>query len=195
MQLAYDKRGAGCRLIAAPDGQIAASEAFDAALASVSGYRRRKALSFRFEKDQRTSLLAGLLLDELLAEQGLRERDMAYEVSELGKPVFAGRQDLHFSLAHSSGMAVGALSSEPVGVDVEHLPSFPFDIAEPYAWTEMESVGKLLGCGVGTFVDSGVYERPSNVAVGHIMLGDHLVCIARETGLPWEASEKGARTA
>ena len=189
MQLACDKRGEGWRLIAAPDDQIAASDAFDAALSLVSSHRRDKALSFRFEKDRRTSLLAGLLLDELLAERGLRERDMTYEVSELGKPTFAGHEDLHFSLAHSSGMAVGALSDEPVGVDVEHLPSFPFDIAEPYAWTEMESVGKLLGCGVGTFVDSGSYERPPHVALAHFMLGDYLVCIARETGLLWKESE------
>ena len=190
MQLACDKRGTGFRIIAAPDDQIAASEAFDAALSLVSSHRRSKALSFRFEKDQRTSLLAGLLLDELLAEHGLRERDMTYEVSELGKPTFAYRKDLHFSLAHSSGMAVGAISDKPVGVDVEHLPNFPFDIAEPYEWTEMESVGKLLGCGVGTFVDSGNYARPTNVSVEHFVLGSHLVCIARETGLPWETHEK-----
>ena len=191
MQLACDKRGEGWRFIAARDDQVAASEAFDAALASVSSYRRAKALSFRFAKDQRTSLLAGLLLDELLAEHGLRERDMAYEVGVLGKPAFADRVDLHFSLAHSAGMAVGALSNAPIGVDVEHLPSFPYDVAEPYAWTEMESVGKLLGCGVGAFVDSGDYARPANVVVGHFLIGDHLVCIGRETGLPWKATAKG----
>ena len=86
--------------------------------------------------------------------------------------------------AHSAGMAVGALSDKPIGVDVEYLSSFPYDIAEPYAWTEMESVGKLLGCGVGTFVDSGIYERPADVTVEHFKLGDHLVCIARQSGLP-----------
>ena len=184
MQLACDKHGAGWRFIAAPDDQIAASEAFDAALPLVSDHRRDKALSFRFEKDQRTSLLAGLVLDELLSERGLRERDMIYEIGELGKPTFADYKDLHFSLAHSAGMAVGALSDKPIGVDVEYLPSFPYDIAEPYAWTEMESVGKLLGCGVGTFVDSGIYERPADVTVEHFKLGDHLVCIARQSGLP-----------
>lgn len=185
LKLACDMRGAGWRFVAAPDEQIAASETFDAALPSVSDHRREKALSFYFEKDRRTSLLAGLLLDELLSEKGLRERDMVYNVSELGKPTFAEHADLHFSLAHSAGMAVGALSDVPIGVDVENLARFPYDIAEPYNWTEMESVGKLLGCGVGTFVDSGVYERPANVTVGHFKLGDHLVSIARETGLPW----------
>lgn len=190
MKLACDIRKAGWRLIAAEDDQIATSEAFSAALPLVSEHRRAKVLSFRFERDQRTSLLAGLLLDELLLERGLHERDMSYKVSELGKPTFADRADLHFSLAHSAGMAVAALSDAPLGVDVENLSSFPYDIAEPYAWTEMESVGKLLGCGVGTFVDSGNYARPANVAVEHFMLGEHLVCIAGETGLPCQAYEK-----
>ena len=109
---------------------------------------------------------------------------MAYEVGELGKPTFTKFPDLHFSLAHSTGMAVGALSDMPIGVDVEHLPSFPYDVAEPFSWTEMESVGKLIGCGIGTYVDTGNYERPDDVEVEHFMLGDHLVCIARESGLP-----------
>ncbi len=184
MKLVCDKRGLGWRLIAADDGQVSSSASFDAALSLVSSYRREKALAFRFEKDRRTSLLAGLLLDELLADCGLRERDMIYEVGEFGKPMLAGHKNLHFSLAHSAGMAVGALSSVPIGVDVERLPDFPRDVAEPYDWTEMESVGKLLGCGVGTFVDSGSYERPANVVVEHFALGDYLVCVARETGLP-----------
>ena len=190
MKLAYDKRGPGWRLIAADDGRISSPGAFDAALQLVSDYRREKALAFRFEKDQRTSLLAGLLLDELLSDRGLRERDMAYEEGEFGKPMLAGHENLHFSLAHSVGMAVGALSDAPIGVDVEHLPGFPRNVAEPYEWTEMESVGKLLGCGVGTFVDSGNYERPANVMVEHFALGEYLVCVARETDLPLYPDEQ-----
>ena len=108
---------------------------------------------------------------------------MTYVVGEFGKPTFVDHADLHFSLAHSTGMAVGALADVPIGVDVEHLPSFPYDIAEPFSWTEMESVGKLIGCGVGTFVDSGFYERPDGVVVEHFELGDHLVCIACESDL------------
>ena len=184
LKLACDKRGPGWRLIAADDDQLSSPAAFDAALQLVSGYRRKKALAFRFEKDRRTSLLAGLLLDELLADCGLRERDMTYEVGEFGKPTLVGFENLHFSLAHSTGMAAGALSNAPIGVDVERLPGFPHNVAEPYEWTEMESVGKLLGCGVGTFVDSGNYERPANVSVEHFALGDYLVCIAREVGSP-----------
>ena len=180
MELECDKRGMGWRFVAASDKQISSPEAFDMAIQSVSAHRRDKALAFRFEKDRRTSLLAGLLLDELLQGWGLRERDMAYEIGELGKPTFADYPNLHFSLGHSAGMAVGALSNAAIGVDVEHLPSFLHDVAEPLSWTEMESVGKLLGCGVGKLLDAGHYERPPGVEVKHFRLGDYLVCMARD---------------
>ena len=41
------------------------------------------------------------------------------ERSPRGKPLFAGRPDSWFSLSHSGGLALCALSDGPVGVDVE----------------------------------------------------------------------------
>ena len=41
------------------------------------------------------------------------------ERSPRGKPLFAGRRDRWFSLSHSGGLALCALSDRPVGVDVE----------------------------------------------------------------------------
>lgn len=41
------------------------------------------------------------------------------ERSPRGKPRFAGREDRWFSLSHSGGLALCALSASPVGVDVE----------------------------------------------------------------------------
>lgn len=184
MQLRLDIRDGGCRVIAAQTGVIEDAEAFERALASASDYRRAKVGAFRFAKDRRLSLLAGLLLDELLHEHGLRERDMAYLEGPQGKQSFANREDLHFSLAHSGDMAVAGLSTSPIGVDVEHLPAFAYDVAEPYEWTKMESVGKLRGCGVGAFVDGAAFSVPDGVTVRHVELGDYLVCIASETGLP-----------
>ena len=169
----------GCHVVAGQTHALEDAREFDAALDKVSAHRRAKVRSYRFAKDQRLSLLAGLLLDELLADCGLRERDMVYGEGEGGKPEFTNRPDLHFSLAHSEHMAVAALALAPVGVDVEYSPTFPRDIAEPFLWTEMESVGKLLGCGVGEFVDSAEYHRPSETLVEHVSIDDYLICIAR----------------
>ncbi len=174
----FDIRRANVRAIGALTEPLEHADAFDAALERVSSYRRAKVLAFRFAQDRRLSLLAGLLLDELLGEHGLRERDMTYLEGDKGKPSFASAADLHFSLAHSGNMAVATLSQAPVGIDVEHLPGFPRDIAEPCEWTTMESVGKLLGCGIGTFVDGSPFRVPDGVSVEHIDLDDYLVCLA-----------------
>ena len=178
-RLELDIRWNEGRLVGASTGVFDEAGAFEQALAHASEHRRRKVASLRLEEDRRLSLLAGMLLDELLGERGLRERDMSYVEGENGKPSFAQHQDLHFSLAHSGHMAVAVLANTPVGADVEHLPSFPHDIAEPYRWTEMEAVGKLLGCGVGAFVDGGAYLRPDGIRVSHSPVGDHLVCLAQ----------------
>lgn len=178
MNLELDIRGDGYRVVAARADSFEDEAAFDAALTTMSEYRRGKVESYRFAKDRRLSLLVGVLLDELLRDLGLRERDMLYGETANGKPVFANHGDLHFNLAHSGNMAIAALSTSPIGVDVEHLPTFAYDVAEPYEWTKMESVGKLLGCGVGAFVDGAAFSVPDGVSVQHVELGDHLACIA-----------------
>ena len=180
--LEFDNTRESCRVIGALTSQLEEADAFDAALERVSPYRRTKALAFHFDKDRRTSLLAGLLLDELLQDHGLHERDMDYREGEAGKPAFANRPELQFSLAHSGQMAVAALSAQPVGIDVEYLPAFPYSLADPHTWTEMEAVGKALGCGVGSYVDAGVsgYRRPAGCTVQHFAAGAdaYLVCLA-----------------
>jgi 4'-phosphopantetheinyl transferase len=42
-----------------------------------------------------------------------------------GRPVVAARPGLHFSLSHTSGLAVCAFAADPVGADVETLASVP----------------------------------------------------------------------
>lgn len=61
---------------------------------------------------------------------------------EGGKPFFPGREDLHFNLSHSGGVALCALDGAPVGVDVqivkEWRPSLPRRVcsAGELAWLE-----------------------------------------------------------
>lgn len=53
----------------------------------------------------------------------------AVSATHRGKPVFDGQPDRWFSLSHSGGYALCALSSAPVGVDIEmvraHRPGLP----------------------------------------------------------------------
>ena len=66
----------------------------------------------------------GRALDWPLLELAARERWgwavlPPVERSSRGKPLFAGKRDRWFSLSHSKGIALCALSDDPVGVDVE----------------------------------------------------------------------------
>ena len=64
---------------------------------------------------------------------------------EQGKPYFPGREDLHFNLSHSGDLALCALDSAPVGVDVQIVkqwrPSLPKRVGSPaeLAWLERQS--------------------------------------------------------
>ena len=61
---------------------------------------------------------------------------------EGGKPYFPGREGLHFNLSHSGELALCALDSAPVGVDIQIVrtwrPGLPARVcsAEELAWLE-----------------------------------------------------------
>ena len=173
-----DEDIAGCRVLGQDTSFLDEPSAYADGLSRLSRQRREKAASFRFAKDRKESAAAAIMLDRLLAERGLREADMSYCESSEGKPSFEGYPDLFFSLAHSGNAAVAALSLRPVGIDLEYLPDFPYDMAEPRLWTEMEAVGKLLGCGVGCYVDSGAFAKPDNISTLHIEQESYLICLA-----------------
>ncbi len=100
---------------------LGAPGALDDALCRLSHYRRDKTVRYRFERGKWLSAGAGLLLDDMLMEHGLRERDMEYAEGEHGKPVFANHSELHFNLSHSGTLVACALCDAPVGVDVQQI--------------------------------------------------------------------------
>lgn len=92
--------------------------------------------------------------------------------AEGGKPYFGEHPERHFSLSHSGGLALCALSDAPVGVDLElvrprreGLPAYAFrgkDYERYRAlgggwdafytlWTEMESIVKYTGEGLRAY--------------------------------------------
>ena len=114
------------------------------------------------------------LRQALGATTGQTPESIKLEYTANGKPQLAGKQPLHFNLAHSGGVALLAIASEPVGVDLEMhrgvtneagLVERWFSVAErrryevcPPAerralffclWTGKEAVLKLHGGAVG----------------------------------------------
>ena len=130
--------------------------------------RKKKIDFYRFGKDKRLSLGAGILLQTGLADCGLADAELVYNQND--KPLLRGRDDIFFNLSHSGTIAACAFSDRPVGVDVEERAHFeqevvrrvylPEEIARIAAleapadplytdlWTIKESLMKYLGTGL-----------------------------------------------
>ena len=135
--------------------------------------RRKQVMRFRFEKDRRLCLGAGLLLAYALRHVGAS--NLSLRRLPNGKPALDACPDIHFNLSHSGTLAVCAVSDQPVGVDVEVLQSAAPgveakcfqprerewihrsddpDRAFTRLWTRKESYLKLLGTGILCSLDS-----------------------------------------
>ena len=101
-----------------------------AALAEISEQRCKQALRFKFERGQRTCVLAYLLLKKGLREvYGLTENPL-FEYGEHGKPSIIGHPEIHFSLSHCREAVACAVSDRPVGIDVESVQRYRESLAQ-----------------------------------------------------------------
>ncbi len=139
----------------------------------ISGFprqRRERLLGYRNHEARRQGALAYLLLCKALRERySLEAPDFAF--NEHGKPYLPNHPDIHFNLSHCRNAVACALSSEPVGIDIESIrtakealvrhtmndeeartilsapqPNLQFTIL----WTRKEALLKLRGTGIAT---------------------------------------------
>lgn len=103
--------------------------------------------------------LLGLALSERYGWRTLPE----LAVTERGRPFFPGAPEVHFSLSHTGGAALAAVSDRPVGVDVERLrpvraaalrrtEGAASETEFFQSWVRREARCKLRGVGVGTML-------------------------------------------
>lgn len=105
-------------------------EMFPKALASLPKIRQEKVLSYVFEKDQRLSLGAGLLLEFWRRQQQIPLD--GFTESDRGKPELSAQFPFFFNLSHAEEYVLFAASSHPIGVDIEKIASNFLEIAEAY---------------------------------------------------------------
>ena len=166
--------------------------------------RRERVMRYRFDKDRRLCLGAGLLLAYALRRAGVS--DLGLRSLPGGKPVLSARPDIHFNLSHSGTLAVCAVSDQPVGVDVEAVQSANPEIAamcflkqeqewidqsnDPdraftRLWTRKESYLKRLGTGLVN--DLRVFSvlpggsMPEGVTFYEHEEMSHLICVCTLT--------------
>ena len=155
---------------------------FDASVEQLSAQRLAQALRFRHVLGRKLNAAAYLLLRQgLSVEYGITESpELGY--NEHGKPFVIGHPEVHFNLSHCRIAVVCALSSHPVGVDVEHIRplneslvhytmndgevaeimSSPHpDVAFTCLWTKKEALLRLLGTGISGNVKDVLNDKPS----------------------------------
>ncbi len=94
----------------------------DAAYFSMSEDRRKRCDGLRFRADKDLCIAADMLLRRVLSEKlGIPAGDIAFSVTEKGKP-YLKDGSCHFSISHSGDIAAVAVNKAcPVGIDVEKI--------------------------------------------------------------------------
>lgn len=138
----------------------------------VSPQRQERIGRYVLEKDQLTSLTAGLLARrEASRSLGVYLHELSFACGESGKPYLPEYPKYHFSLSHSGRYVALACGGTPVGVDVELVSDPDLIIAEACfapgelnyllqsgsrqtafyeVWTQKEAYVKMLGTGMST---------------------------------------------
>lgn len=91
-------------------------------------WRRVRTERLRSESARQESLCAGLLWKLAVLSRGIDPEEPVEELLA-GKPVFARRKDVWFSLSHSGRYAMCAVSDAPVGADVQQMKKVNLSIA------------------------------------------------------------------
>lgn len=150
---------------------------FDRFYAGLPSDRQEKITKYRFDRDKRLSLGAGILLKKALSDAGCKKvPELSYQKD--GKPFFAALPDFHFNLSHSGRWVLCAVFSQEIGCDVEKLGSCDPALAKRFfhpqeyeailacptqaekddlffrLWTLKESYIKAVGRGLSMGLDS-----------------------------------------
>lgn len=132
-------------LYAADISALKNSEKFTELYAKLSQNRRDKMRLLAHEDDRLRSMAAELLLFHALEANGIAPDGVSICETEDGKPYLEGVRDFHFNLSHSGNLAVCAVSSLPVGCDVQEITDVKLDIARRFAYEEYENIMALTG--------------------------------------------------
>lgn len=93
---------------------------FEKGISLVSADRRERIQTFKNPITARLSLGAGVLLKLALDESGLGDKMDQIEIGAHGKP-YLKHTEFHFSLSHSGHYAICAVSSAPIGADIQQI--------------------------------------------------------------------------
>ena len=100
-------------------------------------WRRRRLERLRYAPAREASLGAGLLWRYVMERHGVHPEEPV-RFLQAGKPVFAQREDLHFSLSHSGAYAMCAISDGQIGADVQQIKPVHMSVARRFHFRERD---------------------------------------------------------
>ncbi len=167
------------------------SEEFVHIVENLPGVKKKQLMSLRLEKDRNASLSAYLLLKKVLKANDIEVNDYKYVVSEKGKPSLF-YCPYQFSISHTDGLCVVAVSIDEIGIDVEKIKPYKLKIERIFTsldcefingseqkertfyqiWTSKEAYVKALGTGLSTPFNSFEVVNLNEKHLVHFEIGD-----------------------
>ena len=159
--------------------------------------RAERVKRYRFEKDRRLCLGAGLLAEDMLRSAGADDLTLTY--NGYGKPSLAKYPHICFNISHDGDMAVCAVADVPTGVDVQKITACDTKVADMVMqpdeiryitsekdtaaaftrlWTRKESYIKLIGKGMSLDMSSfSVLCMQEKAFFTEYAVGEYMICI------------------
>ncbi|MBE7150862.1 4'-phosphopantetheinyl transferase superfamily protein [Bacillus mycoides] len=144
----------------------------------VSEEKQKKIMRFHRVEDAKRTLLADLLARYAISyKTGMKCEEINFKNNKYGKPLLVNIPNVYFNTSHSAQWIVCAISSQPIGIDIEFIEQINCEIAKQFfsedeyvklsreseenkldyfyqLWTLKESYVKAIGKGLSIPLDS-----------------------------------------
>ena len=95
----------------------------------IDKWRKKKTDKYTTQEDKNLSVGVGLLINKLCKEYNIDVKDIIYD--KHNKPIVL-QHNLYLSISHANKYAMVALSSKPIGVDIEVYSTSALEIADHF---------------------------------------------------------------
>lgn len=97
---------------------------------------------FRYPNDVKRTLYGDVLIRYLVKQKlMIPNNQMEFGQNEYGKPFLKGYPVFHYNISHAGNWVICAVSSQPIGVDIEEIKPIDLEIAKRYfARSEYNSI-------------------------------------------------------
>lgn len=110
--------------------KISSPQVFSSYFSQMSEYRQNKINKYKKQSDKNLSLAVGILIQQGLAQYGIKEKTTVYTHNQNGKPFIKKHPEIHFNVSHSGTFAMAVFADSEVGCDIEKIQ--PIDLNLSY---------------------------------------------------------------